>query len=348
MLYFILFLSFMLTIILTPIVIKLAFKIGALDYPNDRKIHNKITPRLGGLSIYFSFCIGAMIMIPGAIHSSFILGSVIIVVIGILDDIYQLSAAYKFLGQLVSALLVTLMGGIQIEFINFPFGNQLEFGSFSTPLTILWIIVIINAINFIDGLDGLAAGVSSIALFSITVMSSIQGNTYVMIISLILMASTLPFLLFNFHPAKVFMGDTGSMFLGYMIAILSISGFKNITFISLIVPIIILGVPISDVFFSILRRIIKKKPITKPDKSHIHHCFLNLGFTHKQTVLVIYSISMLFGLTGLVLSVSTIWVSLLILSCMLIFIELIVERIGLIDKSYRPILRLIKLNERKE
>lgn len=184
-----------------------------------------------------------------------------------------------------------LWGGLEVEFINLPFfTDTLQFGIFSIPITILWIVAIINAINLIDGLDGLAGGVSTIALVTIATMALIKGDLFVAMVALTVIGSTLGFLKYNFHPAKIFMGDTGALFLGYIIAVLSLLGFKNVTMISLIVPIIILGVPISDTFFAIIRRIVNKQPISVADKSHLHHCLLDLGFTHKQTVLLIYAL----------------------------------------------------------
>jgi UDP-GlcNAc:undecaprenyl-phosphate GlcNAc-1-phosphate transferase len=328
---------------MTPVVKKLAFRLGATDRPNNRKVHEKIMPRMGGLVIYISFMIGLFIMNPESkYHIAIMIGSVIIVLTGILDDIFELSAKVKLINQLAAALIVVIWGGVQVNFINLPFGGILEFGWLSIPITILWIVGVTNAINLIDGLDGLAAGVSSIALISLSGMAIIMGDMYVMTIGFILLAGTLGFLLFNFYPAKIFMGDTGALFLGYMIAVLSLLGFKNVTFISFIIPIIILGVPMTDTIFAIVRRLVKKAPLSKPDKSHLHHCLLNLGFTHRQTVLMIYMISAMFGLAALIFTLTTMWGSLLILTIILISIELIVESVGLVDKNYRPLLNLIR------
>ena len=303
MIYLTLILCFITSIVITPIVKKIAFIVGATDRPNQRKVHQSVMPRLGGLAIYISFLLGIYILRPLSVNSSaIILGGAMIVLIGFFDDILQLSAKIKFTGQLAAAFAVVFLGDLQVVFINLPFGGRLDFGYLSIPFTILWIVGITNAINLIDGLDGLAAGVSSIALITIAGMALIMGNLYVVTVSSILLASTLGFLIYNFHPAKIFMGDTGALFLGFMISVLSLLGYKNVTFISFIVPVIILGVPISDTFFAILRRIINKKPLTAPDKSHLHHCMLRLGFTHRQTVLLIYSMSMFFGLAAVIYS----------------------------------------------
>lgn len=249
MIYIMLVVCFIASILLTPLVKKLAFKLGAMDKPERRKVHQKVMPRMGGLAIYISFVIGALVINPDkAYHYPILLGSAIIIVTGMLDDIYNLSAKVKFLAQTLAAVIVVIWGGVQVEFINLPFGGKLEFGFLDIPITILWIVGITNAMNLIDGLDGLASGVSSIALFTITGMAMIMGNGYVIAISSIVLAATLGFLLFNFYPAKIFLGDTGALFLGYIIAVMSLLGFKNVTLISFVIPVIILGVPISDTF----------------------------------------------------------------------------------------------------
>jgi UDP-GlcNAc:undecaprenyl-phosphate/decaprenyl-phosphate GlcNAc-1-phosphate transferase len=343
MLYLTLILCFICSILITPIVKKLAFRLGATDSPDKRKVHEKVMPRMGGLAIYITFLIGLIISNPDSpYHWAIITGSVIIVITGILDDIYNLAARVKLVSQIAAALVVVVWGGIDVDFINLPFDGKLQFGVLSIPITILWIVGVTNAINLIDGLDGLAAGVSSIALISISGMAIVMGDVYVMTIGFILLASTLGFLVYNFHPAKIFMGDTGALFLGYMIAVLSLLGFKNVTFISFIVPIIILGVPMTDTLFAIIRRLVNKTPLAAPDKSHLHHRLLEHGFTHRQTVLLIYAISAMFGLTGFIFSFTTVWGSMLILLIIFLSIELIVESVGLVDKNYRPLLNMVR------
>ncbi|KAA0548341.1 undecaprenyl/decaprenyl-phosphate alpha-N-acetylglucosaminyl 1-phosphate transferase [Bacillus sp. BGMRC 2118] len=337
-----LIISFILSILLTPLVKKLAFKIGATDKPNHRKVHEKIMPRLGGLAIYISFAIGVFIMRPEeTYHYAILIGSLIVLVTGIIDDMRELSAKIKLLGQIAAALVVVFYGGISVEFINLPFGGQLDFGYLSIPITIIWIVGITNAINLIDGLDGLAAGVSTIALFTIAGMAHLFGQPYVMVMALILAVSSLGFLLYNFHPAKIFMGDSGALFLGYMIGVFALLGFKNVTFISLIIPVVILGVPISDTLFAIIRRIVNKQPLSAPDKSHLHHCLLRIGYSHRQTVLIIYSMSVIFGLAAFIFSIATVWVALILMVAILIAIEIIVEKIGLIGEDYKPLLNFI-------
>lgn len=355
MLYLTLFLCFCASIFLTPLVKKIAFIIGATDKPNQRKVHQKIMPRLGGLAIYISFLIGMIIIQPNPkfllpipnpsehLNLAIFAGSLIIILTGVIDDAKEISPKVKLIGQILASFIVVFLGDIRVEFINLPFGGgQLDFGMLSIPITMVWIVGITNAINLIDGLDGLAAGVSSIALFTIAGMAYIMGNPYVVVIALIAAVSTLGFLLYNFHPAKIFMGDTGALFLGFLISVLSLLGFKNVTVISLIIPVIILGVPISDTFFAIIRRLVNKQPLSAPDKSHLHHCLLRSGFSHQQTVLLIYAMSAIFGMAAFIFSQATIRGSILILLTIIIIIELFVEKIGLVRDDYKPLLKLIR------
>ncbi|MEH7444566.1 MraY family glycosyltransferase [Bacillus sp. JJ1122] len=343
MIYVTMFICFITSILITPLVKRFAIKIGATDKPNQRKVHQKIMPRLGGLAIYISFIVGLLVLQPSSEnHWPIVLGSFIIILTGIFDDLFELSAKIKLGGQLAAATVVVVWGDVLVSFINLPFGGMIEFGYFSIPLTILWIVGITNAINLIDGLDGLAAGVSSIALITIAFMALIMGNFYVVAIASVLLASTLGFLFYNFHPAKIFMGDTGALFLGFIIAVLSLLGFKNVTVISLIVPVIILGVPISDTFFAIIRRFVNKKPLSAPDKSHLHHCLLRLGYSHRQTVLMIYAMAAMFGLTAIIFSQAKVWGSFVVVGILLILIEVFAESVGLMGKDHRPLLKFVR------
>ncbi|CDQ38358.1 MULTISPECIES: glycosyltransferase family 4 protein [Virgibacillus] len=335
-------------IILTPFVKKLAIVIGAVDKPNHRKVHQKMMPRLGGLAIYSSFLLGFLIFLPQTYNYwPILIGATIIMFVGILDDVMQLSAKVKFGGQLIAAM-VPVFGGYTIEFITVPFGDRIEFGIAAIPLTIIWIVAITNAINLIDGLDGLAAGVSSIALLTISVLAISMGNYPIALLSFMLLGSTIGFLVYNFHPAKIFMGDTGSLFLGYMISVIAVMGlFKNVALFSLMVPIIILAIPILDTLFAIIRRIVHKKPLAAPDKFHLHHCIIRMGYSHSQTVIMIYALSGLFSLAAVILTRSAMWGTTIILMTVLIMVELIVEVTGLVSERYRPILNWIETSKEK-
>lgn len=349
MVYITLVICFFASIILTPFVKKLAFIVGATDKPNQRKVHQKIMPRLGGLAIFISFVIGVLFLKPNHFltfnehyHWPIMLGSLVIILTGVVDDIKEISPKVKMAGQILAAFLVVVIGDLRVEFINLPFGGEINFGALSIPLTMIWIVGITNAINLIDGLDGLAGGVSTIALLTIAAMAGVMGQPYVMIMALIMAVSTTGFLFYNFYPAKIFMGDTGALFLGFIISVLSLLGFKGITFISLIIPVIILGVPISDTFFAIVRRLVNKQPLSAPDKSHMHHCLLRAGFSHRQAVLLIYAMSTIFGLAAFIFSQATVWGSLIVIATLILTIEYIVEKIGLIREDYKPLINFVK------
>ena len=269
--------------IATPFVKKLAVKVGAIDIPKDeRRVHNKPMPLMGGLAIYISVLICALIF--SSIDRkliSLLLGGTLILISGIIDDIRELSPRKKLLFQ-IAASLILIVGGIKINSITNPFsktGDLIELGILSIPLTIFWVVGITNTLNLIDGLDGLSSGIAMISAISFMFVAKKLNYEYVMIISSILAGACLGFLPYNFNPAKIFAGDTGALFLGFMLAGLSIEGvMKSVATLAFVVPIIILGVPIFDTAFAILRRLINGKSIVEADKGHLHHRFLNLGF----------------------------------------------------------------------
>ncbi|WP_163526898.1 glycosyltransferase family 4 protein [Halobacillus ihumii] len=335
-------------VLLTPLVKKLAIYIGATDSPDSRKVHKRLMPRLGGLAIFLSVLLGVSIFMPENVYTwPIMVGATIIVATGIMDDIYGIAPWYKLSGQTLAAVIV-IVNGVEVEFINLPYGGQLEFGMLSFPITLLWIVGITNAINLVDGLDGLAAGISAIALLTVSGMAITMGNSFVMLMGLMMFGATLGFLVFNFYPAKIFMGDTGAMFLGFMIGVLSLLGFKNVTLFSLVIPILILGVPISDTIFAILRRAMTGRPIMKPDSAHLHHCLLKLGYSHPETVIMIYTMSALFSLSAVFFSQATLISSLLMGTIILITVELMVEITGAAGERYRPILNRIEAARSKE
>jgi UDP-GlcNAc:undecaprenyl-phosphate GlcNAc-1-phosphate transferase len=330
-------------LVLTPLVIKFAIWFGAIDKPNARKVHENIMPRLGGLAIFFGVIAGYF---AGGLYDQKIntisVGALLIIIIGIFDDKYELSAKTKFAGQLLVASLI-LASGLKIDFVTIPYVGSYELGFWSYPLTIFWIVAITNAINLIDGLDGLSSGVSAIGIATIAIMALLAGKVLIFTLSMILLGSIIGFLFYNFHPAKIFMGDTGALFLGYSISILSLLGlYKSVTLFSFLVPIIILGVPVFDTTFAIIRRIVNRKPISAPDKSHLHHRLLALGLSHRNTVLAIYAFGILFSASAIILSESTLWGSIFIIFGLLIITEVIAEFIGIVHVKYRPILKLIK------
>ncbi|UVI29918.1 glycosyltransferase family 4 protein [Paenibacillus spongiae] len=352
--------SLCLALVLTPLVIKLAYKVGAIDKPNHRKVHTKIMPRLGGLGIYAAFVGGYFAIKPflpegllrnydNNLINAMLAGGTIIVIIGALDDRFELSAKVKLLGQIIAACVVVFGFGIKIDLLNIPFGETMQpvASWISIPLTILWIVGVTNAINLIDGLDGLAAGVSGIAIGTILVMAIFMGFTPVILLSAILLGGVIGFLVYNFHPAKIFMGDTGSLFLGFGLATLSMLGFKQVTMVSFVTPLLIIGVPLSDTFFAIVRRWINKRPIFAPDKGHLHHCLRELGYSHRRTVLIIYGIAAFFGLCAIfqaviVQSDAANWITFAVICVLLFVLQIGAEFIGIVDKTRRPVLNFLQ------
>lgn len=294
--------TFLFTVLFIPIVGRIATFLGAIDIPNERKIHKKPIPRLGGIGIYAGFLLGYMIFGEQSIQMNAVLiGSIVIIITGIFDDLKPIPARYKFLGQLIGASVIPLYGGIVLKDIS-AFGLYIDFGILAYPVTILFIVGIINCINLIDGLDGLSAGISSIYFITIGIIAILLHNSTGLdvILTFIMLGSTLGYLWHNFYPAKIFMGDSGSMFLGYIIAVIALLGFKNVTLTSFIVPILLLAMPILDTLFAIIRRTLKHQSISTPDKSHLHHQLLNLKFSQRKTVLIIYLVDILFAMASVI------------------------------------------------
>ena len=293
---------FLFVLSIIPFIKRVANHVGAMDIPDKRKVHKKPMPRLGGLGIYMGFLLGYILFGTMSFKMNAILiGSFIIIVTGIFDDIKPIPAKIKFLFQIIAASVVAFYGQILLQDLS-AFGFYIDFGIFSYPITILFIVGIINCINLIDGMDGLAAGLSSIYFITIGIVAVLWKQSFDLdaIITFIMLGSTLGFLCHNFNPAKIFMGDSGSMFLGYIIAVIALLGFKNVTLTTLLAPICLLAIPVMDTLFAILRRIVNKKPISEPDREHLHHQLLNLNLSHRNVVLVIYGLDILFAVTMLI------------------------------------------------
>ncbi|MBR5312717.1 MAG: undecaprenyl/decaprenyl-phosphate alpha-N-acetylglucosaminyl 1-phosphate transferase [Clostridia bacterium] len=284
---------------MTPIVRVLAFRIGAVDVPLDnRRIHKKPMPRIGGLAIYLSFTLTTIIFCqPTQELTTIWIGGGIIVILGILDDIYRLNAWLKLVVQLLVAVFA-VWNGCVIDHINLG-GVYVSLGFLSWPLSVLWISGLTNAINFIDGLDGLACGVSAISALSLLFVVMLQGDFISATICAILFGSCLGFLPFNFNPARIFMGDTGALFLGYTLAVISVFGvFKLHTVLAFLVPFAIFALPVFDTLFAICRRVLSGKSPFAPDRGHIHHRLIDMGFTQKESVKILYAICGVFGLVA--------------------------------------------------
>lgn len=296
------FIPFVFVSVITPFVKKIAFHVGALDMPNKRKVHTEPMPRLGGIGIYSGFLLGYMLFGEQTpTMNSILIGSFVLLVTGIFDDIKPLKASHKLIGQIAATLIVVLYGNILLKDAS-VFGFYINFGLWSYPITLLFILGCINCMNLIDGLDGLAGGISSIFFLTIGIIAFFQGRIGLsVVIAFIMLGSTLGFLVHNFHPAKIFMGDSGSMFLGFIIAVITLLGFKTIITSSIIIPLCILIVPILDTICAIIRRKLKGESIGTPDKSHFHHQLLRRNCSVSTAVLIIYLITALFS------SASIIW-----------------------------------------
>ena len=293
---------FLVVVLLVPIIIKIAHHVNALDVPNARKVHKFPMPRLGGLAIFLGFLIGYMVFCKPTVQmNSILIGSFFIILLGVFDDIKPLTPLIKFGGQLLAAIIVVFYGNIVMQDIS-AFGLYINFGFFAPFITILFIAAVINCMNLIDGLDGLAGGIATIFFITITIINNILGASAGLdsSLTLIMIGATLGFLLYNFHPAKIFMGDSGSMFLGYIIAIISLLGFKNVTLTSFIVPVLILAIPILDTLFAIIRRLLKGQSFAQADKEHFHHQILRMAGNQTKTVLIIYLIQILFSAASIV------------------------------------------------
>ncbi len=298
------------TYLLTPAVKLFANKIGAIDVPKDnRRMHKKPIPRMGGLAIFLGFFFAVLLFnqFTGQMKSM-MYGAVIIVILGVLDDRFALKAGPKFLVQ-IAAALIAVLGGNAIHVISNP--NVFspipywDLGGWSIPISVLWIVAITNAVNLIDGLDGLAVGVSSISSITMLVIALLVSDEEVAIMMGALCGACLGFLPYNKNPAQIFMGDTGSTFLGYVLAVSSIQGlFKFYSLISFVVPFLMLGLPIFDTAFAFIRRISHGQNPMKADRSHVHHRLIDMGLNQKQAVAVLYVISAILGVCAVVLTTS--------------------------------------------
>ncbi len=325
-------------LLVMPAVILLAQKTGAMDAPNARKVHKKPIPRIGGLGIYAGFMASIIFVaikfgldgeqlqeIVGLVVS----GS-LIVALGLVDDYKNLPAKFKLAGQIVAAAVLVVVFGVRIDFVTDPFGDYLYLDRIAIPVTLFWLVGLTNTVNLIDGLDGLAAGVAAIASFTILLIALEQNFILVAVLTAALAGAAVGFLKYNFNPAEIFMGDTGSMFLGFMLAGISVTGaVKSVAAIALIVPIFALGLPILDTTFAIVRRVRGGVPIFKPDKGHLHHRLLSVGFTQRQAVLLMYVISALFGLSAIALTAVSSQVAVIILLVVVAAIIYGVRKLGI-------------------
>ncbi len=294
----------------TPLVKSLAYKVGAIDVPKDnRRMHHVPIPRLGGLAIFIAFLFTVIVLADiDRATRGILLGAIMIVVLGVMDDIMTLKALPKFLVQ-IAAAGVAVYHGCVIQFVSnpnvFSDSSYLNLGWLSVPVTIIWIVAITNAVNFIDGLDGLAVGVSAISTASLLIIALMVEELNIAVILAALLGSCLGFIPYNKNPAKIFMGDTGATFLGFILATLSVQGlFKLYAIISFAVPFLILGIPIFDICFAFLRRIAKGQNPMCADRGHVHHRLIDMGFNQKQAVAISYMLTAILGLAAVLLTSS--------------------------------------------
>lgn len=316
--------SFAITLLTTPLARKIAYKVHAIDYPRSRGMNKEPVPRLGGLSIIMGFIFALIILIPfmRELYSkqflAFLIGAFVITLLGVLDDIYELGPRIKLLVQCFVAL-IAVSGGIRIDFVMWPIWEYIE--PFSAPITVIWIIGLINAVNLIDGLDGLAAGVASIASLCLTVLCVLSDNVLAVVLTAALAGACLGFLPRNFSPAEIYMGDTGSTFLGYVLAVASCFGvFKSYAILSIVLVVLAMALPIMDTLFAMTRRAIQGKPIMSADRGHLHHRLIDAGYSSKQAVVILYGISIISAVTAILIAIKDIQATIIVLIFFLIII----------------------------
>lgn len=347
--------STLISFIATPIMRKIAIKVGAVDIPKDeRRVHKKGIPYLGGVAIYLGVIITMLIYLPinNVTNLAVILGGTIIMISGLIDDFKDLSPKIKLIIQIVAGIILVL-GDVKIEFITNPFsgtGELINLGILSIPITIFWVVGITNTVNLIDGLDGLSAGVAGISSLSLMFVANKFGYLEIAIFAAILAGGCLGFLPYNFNPASIFMGDAGALFLGFMLAAISIEGvMKSAATIAVVVPIIILGIPIFDTTFAIFRRILNGQHPMQADKGHLHHRLLNRGYSQRKTVLILYAISAFFGVFAVLISEvnskRAVIISLIILFAGTIYLA---SKIGLFSLKDRKTKKLKKEKDGKD
>ena len=351
--------TFFIGIFLTPLVRLLAFKIDAVDYPNARRINKKPMPSAGGLAVVSAFSIATLIFMPMIVQVSLhgktyfeyvwpvVVGGGAIALTGLIDDVKELAPLPKLIGMIIAASLIWFLTDFRLNDFKFPFGGPHLFFPpwLSFILTIIWIVSITNAVNLMDGLDGLVSGVSIISLLTMGIVTYFylpDHNLFLTLTIFILVAAIAGFFPYNYHPAIIYGGDTGALFIGFMISVLSLQGLKNATAVAVVTPMIILGVPIADTFLAIVRRKLSGKKIYQPDRGHLHHRLLSLGLTHRGTVLVIYGISLIFATISLLLNISSRVGGVLLVIGLLFGVELLAELIEVLGPNRTPLLNLLR------
>ena len=300
------FIAFVASFLLTPLAIKLAPKVGAMDVPKDaRRMHKKAMPRFGGMAIFLGVAISMVYLLHMSQKTMIILaGGTAMYLLGVVDDIHNLRARTKFLGQIAIATAM-YFGDVKVSFLSNFFGyGKAELNEVVCLIvTIIWIVGVTNSVNLVDGLDGLAAGTVAIASLCIAYVGYIHGMYLSTSAMLALAGGALGFLPFNFYPSKIFMGDSGSLFLGFMMSTLSIVGLvKQATVVAVVIPVLVMGFPIFDTLFAIFRRLVKRRPIMEADRLHLHHRLITLGYGQRRATLMLYCVSGIMGVAAVTVS----------------------------------------------
>ncbi len=332
--------SLLASALIMPFMMKIAHHIGAVDVPRttegNRHIHKKPIPKLGGVGIFLGFLVGYMIFgIKSTQMNAVLIGAFIIILTGLIDDINDIKPKYKMLGQIITACVVTFYGNILLSSTTVFGLPEIHFGLFAYPITIFFIIACINIINLIDGLDGLSGGISAIFFLAVGIICILQQRveTLELILSFIMLGSTIGFLIHNFNPAKIFAGDC-SQFLGYMIAIISLLGFKGTAFTSIFIPLLIIAIPIMDTLFAIIRRKLNHKSIFSADKEHLHHQLLRMTSSQKKTVLIIYVLDGLFAIASILVTMGYVLIGEILYILLAVFLIWLVNNTNIItDKG---------------
>lgn len=340
--------AFVGTIVFTPLSMKLAWRLDAVDYPDGRRVNTKPTPRLGGAALFagLSLAIGSIVLVnwinPNILdirglnrdisYLGVVVAAVVMFLTGLLDDIFQLKALPKFLGQILAALIACFSGVLFSHFLN-PFGpGIIDIGLFAYPVTVFYLVAFANIINLIDGLDGLASGISAICAASLFLLSFSRGSMDAAIVALALAGACVGFLFFNFYPAKVFLGDSGALLLGFSLGLVSLFGVVRTTaLVSLLIPVVIAGIPVIDTFTSIIRRLRAKQPVFSADKQHVHHRFINLGFSQRTTVVIIYGLSIILSALAILIAQDHSPLRIVYIAVLIVVVALFIWRLGLMS-----------------
>ena len=334
--------SFLISLLLTPVVKKIGLSINAYAVENNRTVHHGKIVRIGGVAIFLAFILTMTIFVhPDKTFNAIIVGGLIVFIGGLIDDIFDLKPIAKMAFQIVGALYVVFVGKISLSELNLPF-LTVDISAIDYLISIVWIVGVTNAINLIDGLDGLSCGLSIIVVCVIGFIGYQMRRIDIAIVALILSGSIAGVLPYNFNPASIFVGDSGALFMGFMISSLSLLGFKSSTFISLLMPLIILFVPLADTSLAIIRRKLKGQKISEADRSHLHHVLmLKIGFSHRNTVLLLYLVSLLFGIDAIVMYFhQTAGIIMLVILCVLAWI--FIELTGMIKPGFHPLVGLCR------